>query len=138
MKRSHLVAFTAALALTALTSGTAFADEIGHYAPGVINIRDLAMPEPGLYGAVYNFYYTTDRLNDGLSAIYTFFAPEQEHRSLGTFAVMHQIEEVKRLGLSYVYLGYWIAECRKMSYKTKFKPTQGLVNGTWQRVDTIG
>lgn len=78
-----------------------------------------------------------DRLNDGLSAIYTFFEPEQEHRSLGTFAIMHLIEEVKALGLPHVYLGYWIAECRKMSYKTRFKPTQGLVNGTWQRVDTL-
>lgn len=77
-----------------------------------------------------------DRLNDGLSAIYTFFSPDQERRSLGTFAIMHQIEEARRLKLAHVYLGYWIAECRKMSYKTRFRPTQGLVNGTWQRVDS--
>lgn len=76
-----------------------------------------------------------DRLNDGLSAIYTFFAPEQCSRSLGTFAILYQIEKAKALGLNYVYLGYWIAECRKMSYKTKFRPIQGLVNGTWQRID---
>jgi len=76
-----------------------------------------------------------DRLNDGLSAIYTFFEPEHSWRSLGTFAVMHQIEQAKELELSYVYLGYWIAECRKMSYKTSFKPIEGLVNGIWQRID---
>lgn len=76
-----------------------------------------------------------DRLNDGLSAIYTFFAPEQAYRSLGTYAIMHQIEQTRRLGLPYVYLGYWIAECRKMSYKTMFRPIEGLVNGAWQRVN---
>ncbi|HSH41673.1 MAG TPA: GNAT family N-acetyltransferase, partial [Arenicellales bacterium] len=79
-----------------------------------------------------------DRLNDGLSAIYTFFEPDQADRGLGTFAILHQIEEARRLGLSYVYLGYWISECRKMSYKTRFRPTEGLVNGVWQRVDTPG
>jgi len=76
-----------------------------------------------------------DRLNDGLSAIYTFFEPGQAHRSLGTFAIMHQIEEVRSLGLSHVYLGYWIEQCRKMSYKTRLRPTEGLVNGAWQQID---
>jgi len=76
-----------------------------------------------------------DRLNDGLSAIYTFFAPEQAHRSLGTYAIMYQIERARALGLAYVYLGYWIAECRKMSYKTMFRPIEGLVNGIWQRIN---
>lgn len=75
-----------------------------------------------------------DRLNDGLSAIYTFFAPEQAGRSLGTYAIMHQMEEAKNLGLDFVYLGYWISECQKMSYKTNFKPIQGLINGTWQQI----
>lgn len=76
-----------------------------------------------------------DRLNDGLSAIYTFFAPEQAHRGLGTFAIMHQIAEARKLRLPYVYLGYWIAECQKMSYKTRFRPIQGLVNGSWQWIE---
>ena len=76
-----------------------------------------------------------DRLNDGLSAIYTFFEPKQAERSLGTFAILHQVEEAKKLGLEFVYLGYWIGECQKMSYKSNFKPIQGLVNGTWQRID---
>ncbi|MBS1269081.1 MAG: Aspartate/glutamate leucyltransferase [Gammaproteobacteria bacterium] len=76
-----------------------------------------------------------DRLNDGLSAIYTFFAPEQAYRGPGTFAVMHQIKQAKALGLSFVYLGYWISECHKMAYKTRFKPIQGLIKGTWQRID---
>jgi arginine-tRNA-protein transferase len=76
-----------------------------------------------------------DRLNDGLSAIYTFFAPEQAHRGLGTFAIVHQIAEARKLRLPYVYLGYWIAECQKMSYKTRFRPIQGLVNGSWQWIE---
>ncbi len=76
-----------------------------------------------------------DRLNDGLSAIYTFFEPEQSYRSLGTYAIMLQIKQARKLRLPFVYLGYWIAECQKMSYKTRFKPIQGLVNGAWQRID---
>ncbi len=51
-------------ALAALVAATAAAGEVGHFAPGVLNIRDVAMPPPGFYGAVYNYYYTTDRLND--------------------------------------------------------------------------
>jgi len=42
----------------------ASAGELGHFAPGVFNIRDFAMPPPGFYGALYNYFYTTDRLND--------------------------------------------------------------------------
>jgi len=76
-----------------------------------------------------------DRLNDGLSAIYTFFEPEQSWRSPGTYAIVLQIERARQLGLPFVYLGYWIAECQKMSYKTRFKPIQGLVNGTWQQIN---
>lgn len=76
-----------------------------------------------------------DRLNDGLSAIYTFFEPEHSWRSLGTYAIMLQIDRAKQLGLPFVYLGYWIAECQKMSYKTRFRPIHGLVNGTWQRIN---
>lgn len=76
-----------------------------------------------------------DRLNDGLSAIYTFFEPEQSWRSPGTYAIVLQIERARQLGLPFVYLGYWIAECQKMSYKTRFRPIQGLVNGSWQQIN---
>ncbi|MDI9245688.1 arginyltransferase [Marinobacter sp. CHS3-4] len=76
-----------------------------------------------------------DKLDEGLSAIYTVFEPSYEHRSLGTFAILWQIEEANRLELSYLYLGYWIAECRKMNYKTRFQPIEALRDGHWQVMD---
>ncbi len=72
-----------------------------------------------------------DRINDGLSAVYTFFDPVMERRGLGTYAVLWQIELARTLGLPYVYLGYWIAESRKMAYKSNYQPLQGLVGGKW-------
>jgi arginyl-tRNA--protein-N-Asp/Glu arginylyltransferase len=78
-----------------------------------------------------------DKLGDGLSAVYSFFAPALEKRSLGTFAVLWLIERARALGLPYVYLGYWVPESRKMAYKARFRPSEVLVNGTW-RVLTDG
>lgn len=72
-----------------------------------------------------------DRLEDGLSAVYTFFDPDMEKNSLGTYAVLWQIELARSLGLDYVYLGYWIEASRKMAYKSSFRPLQGLVDGMW-------
>lgn len=77
----------------------------------------------------------TDRMSDGLSAVYSFYAPEMEKRSLGTFMVLWLINEAVRMGLPYVYLGYWIAESRKMAYKTRFQPLEAFgVNG-WQLLE---
>jgi arginine-tRNA-protein transferase len=72
-----------------------------------------------------------DQLNDGLSAIYTFFDPDLSNRGLGSFAVLWIIEEARRLGLPHVYLGYWIKECQKMSYKMDYKPLQMFINNHW-------
>jgi arginine-tRNA-protein transferase len=76
-----------------------------------------------------------DRLDNGLSAIYTFYDPDEEARSLGTFVILWQIALARELQLPAVYLGYWIRNCRKMNYKTRFRPIELLANGHWVRVD---
>jgi arginyl-tRNA--protein-N-Asp/Glu arginylyltransferase len=74
----------------------------------------------------------TDRLGDGLSAVYSFYAPDQERRSLGTYAILWLIDCARRSGLPYVYLGYWVPESHKMAYKARFRPSEILVAGTWR------
>ncbi|EIK51577.1 arginyl-tRNA-protein transferase [Stutzerimonas stutzeri TS44] len=73
----------------------------------------------------------TDVLPNGLSAVYTFYDPADERRSLGRYAILWQIGEAARLGLKAVYLGYWIKNCRKMNYKTEYRPIELLVNQRW-------
>jgi leucyl-tRNA---protein transferase len=73
----------------------------------------------------------TDRLDDGLSAVYSFFDPERERQSLGTWSILWLVEECRRLGLPYVYLGYWIAESPKMAYKARFPALERLVGESW-------
>ncbi|MFK7160918.1 arginyltransferase [Marinospirillum sp. MEB164] len=73
-----------------------------------------------------------DYLQLGLSAIYTFFAPEEEKRSLGTYAILWQIEQTRQLGLEHLYLGYWIQNCRKMRYKQNFQPLEVLQGQHWR------
>ena len=77
-----------------------------------------------------------DFLPDGISSVYTFFDPEISGASLGTYNILWQIEQCRSLGLPYLYLGYWIAESRKMAYKERFKPIEGLVNGSWAQLNT--
>lgn len=71
-----------------------------------------------------------DILDDGLSSVYTFYDPDYRG-SLGTWNILWQIDQCRELGLSWLYLGYWIAESRKMSYKTGFNPIEGLIQGEW-------
>lgn len=71
-----------------------------------------------------------DQLDTGLSSVYTFYDPDVQG-SLGTYGILWQIERCRQLGLPWLYLGYWIAQSRKMAYKSQYKPAQILKNGNW-------
>ena len=75
-----------------------------------------------------------DRLSDGISMVYSFFRPNQDARSLGTYLVLEHIEYARQLNLPYVYLGYWIEGSAKMSYKTRFRPMEQLTQEGWCEV----
>ena len=75
-----------------------------------------------------------DWLADGPSAVYSFFEPDVPRRSLGTYVVLWLIEAAVRQGAPHVYLGYWIDQSRKMAYKTRFRPLEGLGPDGWQRL----
>lgn len=75
-----------------------------------------------------------DRLDNGLSAVYTFFDPTETARGLGTYAILWQLADARRQELEWVYLGYWVQECHKMAYKANFRPHQVFVGGGWIEV----
>jgi arginyl-tRNA--protein-N-Asp/Glu arginylyltransferase len=75
----------------------------------------------------------TDVTPGGLSAVYTFFDPDLSHRAPGSFAILCQIQAAKGLGLPYLYLGYWIDACAKMSYKSRFRPLEAWNGREWER-----
>jgi len=73
-----------------------------------------------------------DRVRQGLSAVYTFYDPDYPKAGYGVHNILWQLALCRELGLPYLYLGYWIAESRKMSYKIGYRPLEGLVDGMWQ------
>ena len=76
-----------------------------------------------------------DVLPDGLSSVYTFYDADIANASFGTYNILWQIEQCRKSGLAYLYLGYWIKENQKMRYKANFQPLEVLINGQWQLLD---
>ena len=97
--------------------------------PITTSIIEFRGADAGLLGACL-----TDRLSDGLSAVYSFYVPDQDRKSLGTFTILWLVERARALGLPYVYLGYWVPESRKMAYKARFRPCEVLQNGGWRQL----
>ena len=75
-----------------------------------------------------------DWLQDGPSAVYSFFEPGESRRSLGTYVVLWLVEEAGQRGAEHVYLGYWIEQSRKMAYKTRFRPLEGFGAAGWRLI----
>lgn len=73
-----------------------------------------------------------DVMDNALSAVYTFYDPDEEKRSLGRYAILYEIEQARLQGMQWLYLGYWIEESRKMSYKTDYQPLQYYVANEWK------
>jgi leucyl-tRNA---protein transferase len=103
--------------------------EDSHVESRLIEYRPLDSGGP-LFGVCL-----TDLLSDGLSMVYSFYGPEEEKRSLGTFMILDHIDRTRRLGLPHVYLGYWVQGSRKMAYKARFLPQERLGMNGWERVD---
>lgn len=76
----------------------------------------------------------TDATSTGFSAVYTFFKPEETRRSLGHFAILTQIQLCQEIDLPYLYLGYWIQDCDKMQYKSRYKPAEGFKDDMWMEL----
>lgn len=75
----------------------------------------------------------TDKMADGLSMVYSYFNPDFEDRSLGTFMILDHIARARAMGLPHVYLGYWVNGSRKMNYKMRFMPQEHLGPKGWER-----
>jgi leucyl-tRNA---protein transferase len=79
----------------------------------------------------------TDKLGDGLSAVYSFFAADLKARSLGTYLVLWLIKHGAETGRRHIYLGYWVEDCRKMAYKVRFRPLEALGPQGWEPIDPV-
>jgi arginine-tRNA-protein transferase len=96
---------------------------------GMVEFRD---PDGTLLGGCL-----TDWLSDGLSAVYSFYDPDLEKRSLGTLAVLWLVRRAVELKLPFVYLGYWVPQSRKMAYKARFQPSEILAGGAWRPLEEL-
>ncbi len=91
-------------------------------------LSDSADAEGDLIGVAL-----TDTLHDGLSMVYSFFQPQHAQRSFGNFMILDHIERARKLGLPYLYLGYWVKGSQKMDYKKRFRPQEHLTSDGWER-----
>lgn len=126
------------------TGGGMDADGITQYQDFLIHSNvdswmvEFREPASGNVPGALRMVSILDRIDEGLSAVYTFYEPELG-QSYGTYNVLWQISQARTWGLPYLYLGYWIAHSRKMSYKTRFKPFQLLIRNQWcEMTDAIG
>jgi arginyl-tRNA--protein-N-Asp/Glu arginylyltransferase len=77
----------------------------------------------------------TDEMSDGLSMVYSFYDPDLQESSLGTFMILDHIRRARAMGLPYLYLGYWVEGSKKMDYKARFKPQERLLANGWARYE---
>ncbi len=133
--REHFALFRRYLATRHSTGGMADMD-FGDYramvedSPVRTHLVEFRSGDGALFGVCL-----TDRMRDGLSLVYSFFEPTQSSRSPGSFIVLWHIARTRELGLDHVYLGYWIAESRKMAYKIRFQPLERLGPEGWEPLD---
>ncbi|AXK40467.1 arginyltransferase [Crenobacter cavernae] len=120
------------------TGGGMSGDDPGQYSEFILKSGVESWLAEFREAGVLKMVSLIDRLADGLSAVYTFYEPDEPRTSYGVYNVMWQVELARRLGLRYVYLGYWIRQCGKMSYKSAYRPLEALIDGRWQPFDAIG
>jgi arginyl-tRNA--protein-N-Asp/Glu arginylyltransferase len=112
--------------------------EDSHVQTGLVEYRRRG-PDSGITGRGAGDLLAValnDVLSDGLSMVYSFFDPDEGDRSLGTFMILDHIERAKKMGLAYVYLGYWVPGSRKMDYKGRFLPQERLMPSGWVRFES--